>query len=300
MRTSLIFFTSVLFVCFLCTFPSTIFSSENGLRGSATFVYGNREPTVPGLKKAWGFTALIQYDSKNILFNTAGIEDILENNFKVMGITPETLDAVVISHHHWEMIQGLGFIMKANPDLPVYTTQSVSDILLKSNPEWKTNFHVVDKVMEFTPNILFQNMKSGRRRGGPRGIYEVHITLKTDKGLVLFTGCGHPQINLIVHKSRAVTREDRVHLIAGGTRLLRPNTQVRIDDSGENFSLVQMNYYSDEYYETLMKDLKEMGVEYVMPTHCTLEPAETVFKNSFGSKYIRQTLGMTLEFPVKE
>jgi metal-dependent hydrolase (beta-lactamase superfamily II) len=61
-----------------------------------------------------------------------------------------------------------------------------------------------------------------------------------------------------------------------------------------------MNYYSDEHYAQLMDDLKKAGVEYVMPTHCTLEPAEGIFKQSFGDKYIRHTLGMTLEFPLSK
>ena len=89
-----------------------------------------------------------------------------------------------------------------------------------------------------------------------------------------------------------------MHLVAGGTRLLRPGTHVYIEDSGENVSPPQKNYYSDEYYDQLMIDLKKEGVEYVMPTHCTQEPAESFFRKSFGDKYIRQTLGMTLTFPI--
>ncbi len=269
-------------------------------KGTVQFVYGNKGPLVPEMKKAWGFSAFIQYEGKNILFNTAGVEEILEHNFEVLGIKAEELDAVVISHHHYEMILGLGFIMKKNPDVPIYTTETVTETITKTHPEWRKNFINIDRHVEFTPNIIFQNLKSGQRRGGPRGIYEVHIVLKTDQGLVLFTGCGHPQLRTIIHKSKSLTKDNRVNFIAGGTRLVRPDNHIFIEDSGESLSLPQLHYYSDEYYQILMKDLKEAGVEYVMPTHCTMEPAETFFKESFEDKFMTHSLGLKVEFPVEQ
>ncbi len=267
---------------------------------SVQFVYGNRDTVVDGLKKGWGFTALIHYDGKNILFNTAGVEDILKHNFDILGLKAENLDAIVISHHHYEMIQGLGFILEKNPDIPIYTTKTVTETVTKSNPQWKKNFININRHEDYTPNIAFQNLKSGQRRGGPRGIYETHVILKSEKGLVLFTGCGHPQIRTIVHKSKGLTKEKTIHMIAGGTRLLRPGSHEFIEDSQESLYLPQMFFYSDEYYQTLMQDLKDAGVQYVMPTHCTLEPAESFFKKAFGEKYIHHSLGLKLDLPAKK
>jgi 7,8-dihydropterin-6-yl-methyl-4-(beta-D-ribofuranosyl)aminobenzene 5'-phosphate synthase len=281
-------------VLFALTFSSVHAASD---KSSVQFVYGNNKPVVDGLKNAWGFTAFIEFDGKKILFNTAGVEEILKHNFEVLGIQAEELDAIVISHHHYEMIQGLGFIMKKNPDIPIYTTETVIETITKTHPEWTKNFKNVVQHEEYTPNIIIQNLKSGQRRGGPKGIYEVHLVLKTEKGLVLFTGCGHPQLRTIAHKSKSLTKVDSIHLLAGGTQLLRPDNHIFIEDSQENLFLPQMHYYSDEYYQTLIKDLKEAGVEYVMPTHCTLEPAESFFKESFGDKFIQHSLGMKLDLP---
>jgi len=292
--------TCILGLCLLTALLSFFQNEAQGEegKGSATFIYGDRQVSVAGLKRAWGFTPLIKYDDKTILFNTGGKEDILKYNFQVLGLNPKDLDAVVISHQHWEMYMAVGFIIKENPKIPIYTTEVVIELLTQKNPAWEANLHNVSISEVFTPNIYFQNLRSGRKRGGPRGIDEVHIILKTARGLVIFQGCGHPQILNIVNRSKALTGVDRVHLVAGGTRLVRPNTRIHIEDSGEDFTPPQMHYYSDEYYEQLMIDLKAAGVEYVMPTHCTQEPAESVFKKSFGEKYIRQTLGMTLNFPV--
>jgi len=287
---------SCFFTVLLLFLQTEVQAEEN--KGSVTFIYGDREVTVPGLKRAWGFTPLIKYDGKTILFNTGGREEILKHNFQVLGIEPKDLDAVVISHEHWEMYEAIGFIMEGNSKIPIYTTDVVMQLLREKNPAWEANFRNVSRFVQFTPNIYFQNLRSGRGHGGPHGIDEVHIILKTDQGLIIFQGCGHPQISNIVERSKAYTGVDKVHLVAGGTRLLRPGTRVYIEDSGENVSPPQKNYYSNEYYDQLMIDLKKKGVEYVMPTHCTQEPAESFFRKSFGDKYIRQTLGMTLTFPI--
>ncbi|MDX2432990.1 MAG: MBL fold metallo-hydrolase [Desulfobacterales bacterium] len=297
MNNRLMYYLGLCFFAFLFLFPRTEVQAEEN-KGSATFIYGDREVTVAGLKRAWGFTPLIKYDGKTILFNTGGKEEILKHNFQVLGIEPKDLDAVVISHEHWEMYEAIGFIVEENNKIPIYTTDVVIQLLREKNPAWEANLRSVSRFVQFTPSIYFQNLRSGRRRGGPHGIDEVHIVLKTDRGLVIFQGCGHPQILHIVKKSKSYTGVDKVHLVAGGTRLLRPGTHVYIEDSGENVSPPQKNYYSDEYYDQLMIDLKKEGVEYVMPTHCTQEPAESFFRKSFGDKYIRQTLGMTLTFPI--
>ena len=285
-----------LFIILLVISRIEVQAEEN--KGSATFVYGDREVTVAGLKRAWGFTALIKYDGKTVLFNTGGKEEILQHNFQVLGIDPKDLDAVVISHEHWEMYKAIGFIIKKNNKIPVYTTDAVIQLLIEENPAWKANLYSVSRAVQFTPNIYFQNLRSDPKHGGPFGIDEVHIVLKTNQGLVIFQGCGHPGILYIVKQSKSLTGEDKVNLVAGGTRLLRPDTCIHIEDSGETVCPPQMNYYSDEYYNKLMTDLKTAGVEHVMPTHCTQEPAESVFKKFFGDKYIRQTLGMTLTFPI--
>jgi 7,8-dihydropterin-6-yl-methyl-4-(beta-D-ribofuranosyl)aminobenzene 5'-phosphate synthase len=181
MNNRLMYYLGLCFFAVLLLFPRTDVQAEEN-KGSATFIYGDREVTVAGLKRAWGFTPLIKYDGKTILFNTGGKEEILKHNFQVLGIEPKDLDAVVISHEHWEMY-----------------------LLREKNPAWEANLRSVSRFVQFTPSIYFQNLRSGRRRGGPHGIDEVHIILKTDRGLVIFQGCGHPQILHIVKKSKSYT-----------------------------------------------------------------------------------------------
>ncbi|MBI5789481.1 MAG: MBL fold metallo-hydrolase [Candidatus Schekmanbacteria bacterium] len=258
-----------------------------------TFLYGDRELLVKTCQPAWGLVILLEYDGRRILFNAGGDENVLRNNMEALKIDPQSLDAVVISHHHWEMVDGIGYLLRAKPSLPVYTTEVVAEGLGKG--EWAQNFINVPDLIALTPNILVMSLQSPRFEGGPMGLQEVHIIVKTKDGLVILQGCGHPRIVNIMKKSIESTGEKRVWLIAGGTRLLRPGKAVKMPD-GRVENIPQMTYYRDEDYRKIADELLAAGVQKIIPTHCTLD-AEPILKEKFGDKYIYQTLGMTLEIP---
>ena len=290
---------SFLLALFLLPLPC-LAQTDSGPHGSATFIYGDREAVVPNLKKAWGFITLIEYDGKKILFNGAGVESIFENNLKVLGIDPKDLDAMVISHEHWEMIEGLDYIFERNPLIDIYAPQTVIKLLTTRHPDWKPRFKNINGYMEFSPNVAFYNQRSGNRRGGPVGIDEISILLKSDQGLIIFIGCGHPELLQNIFKSKQAIGINKINLLAGGTHLIKSGTQVAIEYSGENFIVPQGIRYTEEGYRTLMQDFKDAGVQYIMPTHCTMEPVEGIFREVFGDKYINHKLGMRLELPIKE
>ncbi len=258
------------------------------------FVYGDRPALVKACKAAWGLGILLEFDGRKILFNAGGEEGLMRNNMEALNISPKDLDAVVISHHHWEMVDGIGYILRENPNLPVYATDVIVDRLgIKS---WAKNFKSVPKELRLTPNVFLMNLQSPRFEGGPFGIQEVHIVVKTKEGLVILQGCGHPRIVNIMKKSIAATGEKRVYMIAGGTRLLRPGTPVRLPN-GDLFTVPQMTYYSDNDYRQIADELLAAGVKKIIPTHCTGAPAETIFREKFGPNYIEQTLGMKVDIP---
>jgi hypothetical protein len=67
--------------------------------GRATILYdafGNSE----NLKKDWGFSVLIEYSGKKILFDTGNNSKIFSANAKALDVDSKDLDFVVISHRH--------------------------------------------------------------------------------------------------------------------------------------------------------------------------------------------------------
>src|SRR5246500_2597652 len=70
--------------------------------------------------KDWGFSALIEYDGKRILFDAGNNAATFEHNVKALGVDLSKLDFVVISHRHSDHTTGLKYLLSINPNVPVY------------------------------------------------------------------------------------------------------------------------------------------------------------------------------------
>ncbi len=290
----------------ICSLPQRKLQAEEAIKespagGRLTYVYGDREALKEGCQRAWGLVTLIEFDGKRILFDTGGDRKILKNNMQLLGIDPKSLDAVVISHEHWEMLDGTPYLLKNNPKLPIYSTDTVvrelGDTDLFQQQNWDNNLKTIGKSFNITPNIILMKLKSPPRHGGPFGIMEIHIVLKTKEGLVILQGCGHPEIVTIMEKSQKHTGEPLVYLISGGTRMLDPGTRVKLPGNAGYFNIPQPHPYSNEDVEKIADKLLTAGVKHIVPTHCTGERAEKILAQKFGDKYINEKLGMTIALP---
>jgi len=93
---------------------------------------------------------------------------------------------------------------------------------------------------------------------------EQGLVIKTGDGGVLITGCGHPGVVEMVSR----TEEElgiEIHAVIGGLHLLRT---------------------SDNHAKQIAKQLKQLGVRQICPTHCTGDRAIELLKASFGDGYI--------------
>src|SRR5271154_1922990 len=78
--------------------------------------FGKSAPTT----KAWGFSALVEYGGKRILFDTGNDAEIFEHNVKALGVDLTKLDFVVMSHRHADHTTGLRYVLSVNPNVKVY------------------------------------------------------------------------------------------------------------------------------------------------------------------------------------
>ena len=72
------------------------------------------------MQKDWGYSALIEYGGKRILFDTGNNSDILEQNTKAKGIDLSKLDFVVMSHRHGDHMGGMTYLLRVNPRVKIY------------------------------------------------------------------------------------------------------------------------------------------------------------------------------------
>jgi len=110
------------------------------------------------------------------------------------------------------------------------------------------------------------------------GMPELSLSLATDKGEIVVSGCSHSTIENIVKEVRKV-RGGKIFLVAGGFHLIP---------------------YKREYIAALAKRMHDdYGVESVAPAHCTGHLGFSVLREEFGDRYRFFGLGETL-WPLRE
>jgi len=162
-----------------------------------TIVYDN-EVKKPGLIADHGFSCLIEApDTPKILFDTGAKGSILLHNMKELKIDPGSIGVVVISHNHGDHFGGLQAITEANQDAELYLPPSFGGISAKK----------VTKIKEPV------EIRHGIFTTGEVGGMEQSLAIKTDKGLVVITGCAHPGVGNILD---ATARFGKAYGIIGG------------------------------------------------------------------------------------
>ena len=90
-----------------------------------TILYDNRT-LKKGLKSAWGFSALIDFQDKKILFDTGAKADILLSNMKALKVEPREITDIFISHNHWDHLGGLFGFLSINSKIKVFLPTACS------------------------------------------------------------------------------------------------------------------------------------------------------------------------------
>ncbi len=223
-----------------------------------TIVYNNL-PFDARLKTAWGFACLVETGKTTILFDTGGDGPTLMDNLAALGFDPRRIDTVVLSHNHDDHTGGLDALLKVNDHLDVYAPRSFAENL-------KTRVGEHGRVVQVRePMTITDHVRTTGELG--TAIVEQSLIVETDKGLIVITGCAHPGIVEIVKRAKAY---GEVYLVMGGFHLA--------DKSAQEI-------------ETLIAELKRLGVRQVAPSHCTGEKAIEQFKAAFGADFIRAGVG---------
>lgn len=74
----------------------------------------------PSLTKYWGFSCIIKYQGKIILFDAGSNADIFKKNTSRLGIDLASVDMVVVSHSHYDHLNGIDYLLQINPKVKIY------------------------------------------------------------------------------------------------------------------------------------------------------------------------------------
>ncbi len=203
----------------------------------------------------WGLSILVEADGHRVLFDTGPDPDILVENAKAMGIDLSRINAVVISHGHGDHVGGLPAIAKINSSIPIYIPKDMGTLVKREIESLGfTNVVEVSRTIEIFPGIFIV----GELYGPP---YEQALAVNLcGKGLVVVVGCSHPEVDRIVAKAVSDTGI-KPYAVVGGFHMV-----------GDPRS----------YVEKVFSNLKSMGLEIVIPLHCSGATARELAKEMFG------------------
>jgi 7,8-dihydropterin-6-yl-methyl-4-(beta-D-ribofuranosyl)aminobenzene 5'-phosphate synthase len=163
-----------------------------------TIVYDN-EVKREGLEAGWGFSALIETErAPSVLFDTGADSYILLHNMKELGIDPERIGIIVISHAHGDHTGGLEGVLQINKTAEVYVPASF----------WGTI--PGRKITTVTDSI---QIAEGVFSTGELGGMEQSLALKTSQGILVVVGCSHPGLGKIMDTA---SKFGRVYGVIGG------------------------------------------------------------------------------------
>ena len=72
------------------------------------------------LTKGWGFSSIIEYNGKRILFDAGSNADLFKKNVLRLGVDLKNIDFVVVSHAHYDHLNGIDYLLSINPAVKIY------------------------------------------------------------------------------------------------------------------------------------------------------------------------------------
>ncbi|HOU14893.1 MAG TPA: MBL fold metallo-hydrolase [Anaerolineae bacterium] len=214
------------------------------------------------LQTDWGFACLVEGLEQPLLFDTGGKGDILLQNMRALGLDPQAVRIVVLSHAHGDHTGGLTAFLAENPDVTVYLPQSFPANIKDTVRRAGATLVEVSGPADITARAHTTGELGGQIR-------EQALALETPRGLVVVTGCAHPGIVEMVRQAQAELGND-VYMALGGFHLRDANAAQAA---------------------AVIAELQSLGVQRIAPSHCTGDAARRAFAEAFGADYLESGVG---------
>lgn len=225
-----------------------------------------------------GFSCLMKIGEHSYLFDGGRIEDYLERNAERLDIDYSKIEFIFLSHLHSDHIGGLpGIIEKCNrPVLYLPLT-------FPNNQTTRGRSYVTEKLKQIKKSV--EDVTHIKHPGLLRDCfystgmleaetYEQALIINTTNGIIVITGCSHPEILEIVKRAKSLLKKE-VYFILGGFHLAIMDSQ---------------------QVKNIACELRSL-TKYIAPCHCTGIKAQQIFKEIFKEDYIEIKVGMTFKLP---
>jgi len=285
---------------------------------------------IDGVKKDFGFSALIKINGKLILFDAGTNADVLRNNSEALGINLKEVEYAVGSHAHGDHLNGFDYLLLINPDVKLYLPfdfyvgakidfditgkeKEIIDSLpeemryfggedkslnLKINQSgrfWKANIEYISENMQIEPGIKLIVTESpylGYASKYP-ALEEVNALRDEDQQNANeeMKFAGLPELSLSIS-----TSEGEILVVGCSHSSVQKIIAEAKDFTNEEINLLYGGYHMLPYGRSEIKKIasqlkNEFGVKKIAPAHCTGHLAFKILKDTFGENYVFAGLG---------
>jgi 7,8-dihydropterin-6-yl-methyl-4-(beta-D-ribofuranosyl)aminobenzene 5'-phosphate synthase len=256
-----------------------------------------------------GFSAFIETDKGNYLFDTGSGNSIVANSL-ILNKDLKSIKKIFLSHGHYDHTGGLPEVLKLKGNVDVHAHPHVFldriAVLEENGKEIKRFVGIPYKAAyleslgaNFISNTDFTEVEKGIFLTGevPRKttfekpdlrlfseidgkidqdifLDDQSLILDTDKGLVVILGCAHSGVINIIQHVINKTGKEKFYAVLGGTHL---------------------DFLTPEQLEESIKSLKKMEVEKIGFSHCTGMRAAFRLHQEFGDRFFYGCVGSVLE-----
>jgi len=254
-----------------------------------------------------GLSFWIEYDDKRVLFDT-GQSDLLLRNAKTLGIDLADIDAIVISHGHYDHTGGLKTVLNIASEATLYlhpealksrfsrkdnktrmigipdaTKEIIHALADKKRVVWtkmptevSTGLFVTSQIpritdFEDTESSFFIDKNCQKADMLPD---DQAMFFDSPKGLIVLLGCAHAGVVNTLHYIAKLSGETRIYAVIGGMHLLNASV---------------------ERIERTIEALRQYDVQKIGLAHCTGNKAVEKFKSTFPEQYFACSVGMQIE-----